>query len=208
MDMHYRVQRFFLYLLFKIYFRLTVSGVEHLPRHGSLIIAANHCSFLDPPIIAVAIPRQISFLAKKELFSTPLLGWWIDWVGAHPVDRKQGDIAALRTLMRLLKSDKAVLIFPEGTRSTDGVMQPHESGAAWLSVKSQVPILPVAVRGLFESMPRDAWFPKPNKVRIQVGEALTPPEASASNQEAVTQVRDQLQQRMEHLLQSLSPNKP
>jgi 1-acyl-sn-glycerol-3-phosphate acyltransferase len=125
-------------------------------------------------VIALALPRQITFLAKEELFSVPLMGRWIRWLGAHPVDRNRGDVKALRVAMRLLGEGKALLVFPEGTRSKDGALQPLEQGIAWLSLKASVPIVPLYIDGSYQSMPLGSLFPRPTPIRLLLGEPLIP----------------------------------
>lgn len=175
MQFHYKIQWFPLRLLARSYFRLTVKGIEHIPPTGPILLAANHCSYLDPPMIGLGLPRQISFLAKQELFRIPLLGMWLRWVGSFPVARGQGDMKALRTSLRLLKDDAVILLFPEGTRSHDGTLQPLETGVAWLAIQSGAPVLPVYVVGTQRAMPRGAWFPRPYRVIVDFGECLQSP---------------------------------
>lgn len=174
MQCHYRVQWCLLQPLVRSYFRLTAQGLEHIPPTGPVLLAANHCSFLDPPLIALAIPRQITFLAKEELFSVPILSWWIRWMGTYPVSRGEGDLKAIRTVMRLMENRKALLIFPEGTRSLDGKLRPLENGLAWMALKTGAPVVPVSLSGTFEAMPSHARFPRPRRVRMQAGPVLRP----------------------------------
>ena len=147
MQLHYRIHWYLLKPLIQSYFRLQTWGCENIPQTGPVLLAANHSSYLDPPLIALAIPRQITFLAKEELFRIPLFGRYIRWVGTHPVSRGQGDVKAMRSALKLLGENKALLVFPEGTRSFDGELQPLENGVSWLSLKTGAPLIPVYVAG-------------------------------------------------------------
>jgi len=174
MQIHYRIQRFIIKNLLRIYIRLTVKGKENVPSQGSVLVAANHCSYLDPPLLGLGFPRQITYLAKEELFSIPFLGWWLKSVGSYPVARGKGDIRVLKAALRLLKEDKTLLIFPEGTRSSDGQLQTLENGLAWLALKTGVAVLPVYTADTFRLYPRSARFPKPGLVRFLVGDPIIP----------------------------------
>ena len=177
MQKHYRFVRLLLQPVAKIYFRLRVTGEENLPRQGGLLLAANHCSYLDPPLIGVGLSRQICYLAKEELFRIPLFGLLLRWFGTYSVNRKQGDIRAVRTMLRLLQEDKALLIFPEGTRSENGRLLPLEEGLAWLSLRSGVPIVPLYVSGSWRALPRGRWFPRPHPVNVIIGKTIFPESA-------------------------------
>lgn len=174
MELRYRIQRFLIKTLVRSYFRIQVHGLERIPSSGPLILAANHSSFLDPPFIGLGVTRQVTYLAKEELFSVPLLGWWLKQVGSYPVARGKGDARILKTALRLLKEGKMLLIFPEGTRSTDGTIKPLENGLAWLALKAGVPVVPIYTRDTFRLMPRNARFPRPGRVQFHVSEPIEP----------------------------------
>ena len=174
MELNYRIQRFIIKTLARSYFRIRVKGKEHIPSSGPIILAANHSSFLDPPFIGLGLPRQVTYLAKEELFSIPILGWWLRLVGSYPVARGKGDARILKTALRLLKEGRTLLIFPEGTRSLDGNVQSLESGFAWLALKTGVPVLPVYTADTYRLMPKGARFPKPGTVWLHVSEPIRP----------------------------------
>ena len=127
-------------------FRLRVVGAQHVPRTGGLLVVANHISNLDPPILGVALPRPVSYMAKKELFALPVLGPILPRVNAFPVDREAGGTAALRASLRMLKAGRCVGIFPEGGRNVHGDKQ-EKAGAAFLARASGVPVVPAAIVG-------------------------------------------------------------
>ena len=110
----------------RVGFRLTAVGVERIPREGPLLLAANHLSMLDPALIGCMVPRELDYMAKRELFRVPGFGGLIRRLNAHPVDRSGSDSAALRLALRLLNAGRALLVFPEGTRGTEGRLQPPQ----------------------------------------------------------------------------------
>lgn len=136
--------------LFRLQFRLMgwkVRGVENLPPEGPVILAINHVSLWDPIVAASGLPRQVSYMAKEELFSVPLLGGIIRRLGAFPVKRGQGDMSAIRQALAVLKEDRILGLFPEGTRSKTGEIQKGLPGMVLLMEKSKAPIVPVKVYG-------------------------------------------------------------
>jgi 1-acyl-sn-glycerol-3-phosphate acyltransferase len=157
------------YAVSRVWFRLSVVGAERMPRHGHLIVAANHLSLLDPPLIGSASPRELDYMAKVELFGIPGLGGLIRRVNAHPVDRSGSDSGALRLALRLLGAGRAVLVFPEGTRGTEGRLGPARAGAGMLAALSQAPVVPVYVQGSGRALPRGAAVPRPTKVTVTFG---------------------------------------
>jgi len=126
--------------------RMRVLGAERVPRSGPLIVACNHVSYFDPPALGAALPRPIRYMAKTQLFEIPLLGPLIAALGAYPVDRSRGDVAAIKRSLDVLKTGAAVGIFPEGTRNPNGTIQ-AQAGVALLARLSGAPILPAYVDG-------------------------------------------------------------
>ncbi|MBP8257522.1 MAG: 1-acyl-sn-glycerol-3-phosphate acyltransferase, partial [Opitutaceae bacterium] len=137
---------FFHYLCMLIYdvlFRGDVSGTANIPSDGPFIVACNHASHLDPPIVGSQIPRQMAFFARKTLWKPGIASWWLDGVGTIPVDRDGGtDVAAIRRVLQTLQSGKAMILFPEGTRSPDGNLQSAKAGVGLIACKTQAPVLP------------------------------------------------------------------
>jgi 1-acyl-sn-glycerol-3-phosphate acyltransferase len=158
--------------LARVLFRLRATGIEQVPREGRLLLAANHASLLDPVLIGAALPRELDFLAKAELFRIPLFGGLVRRLNAHPVDRAGSDSAALRLALRLLADGRAVLVFPEGTRGTEGRLGPGRAGAGMLAALSGAPVVPVYIRGSGRALPRGAALPRPARVTVTVGAPL------------------------------------
>ena len=160
-------------VLTRLLFRLETRGTEHVPMHGPVLLVANHSSLLDPPLVGGMAPRPLTFMAKAELFRLPLFGWLIHELNARPVKREGADVAALRAALRALGEGAALLVFPEGTRGPEGTLRPPRPGAALLAVMSGAPVVPVLVTGSGRAWPRGAWLPRPAKVVVSFGPALT-----------------------------------
>jgi glycerol-3-phosphate dehydrogenase (NAD(P)+) len=164
--------RFILKTLILLYFRVRRLGREHIPG-GGVILAANHRSFLDPFAIGVCIPRPIYFVAKQELFKNPILGWFLNCMGAFPIRRGESDEESMETALRLLDRGEAVVIFPEGTRIRAGSLGKPKRGVGRLALQSGAPVVPIAITG--SERARDGWKIKPVKVHVRCGPALTFP---------------------------------
>lgn len=152
---------------------LTVTGLEHVPA-GPMIVVANHQSYLDPVVLGLALPRAGAFLSMAPVFRWPLIGWLADLAGAIPVPAPRGSVLAVA--VQVLKAGYPVILFPEGLRTEHGVWgsAPLKPGAARLALETGAPVLPVALIGLENVLPKGtAWprFGRPLVVRI--GPALT-----------------------------------
>ncbi|MDM7992668.1 MAG: lysophospholipid acyltransferase family protein [Candidatus Fermentibacter sp.] len=133
--------------VFRIVFGLRISVAGRIPRTGGLLIASNHISDMDPPVLGSCIPRTVRFMAKSELFRGRALSWMFTQLGAFPVNRRGVDRTALRTAESILGDGGALLIFPEGTRSMDGRPLPPKPGVGLLASKMGVPVLPAFLHG-------------------------------------------------------------
>ena len=160
--------------------RLRVRGAENVPDEGGVIIASNHASFLDPPVIGSGYRRRpIHFMARDTLWDSRFGSWWMSRVGCIPVARGTGDLKALKQTIRLLKEGKVVAMFPEGTRSEDGELQEPHGGIGFIIEKSGCSVVPAYIDGTFEAFPKGAKWIKPKKVSITFGKPITPEEFKA-----------------------------
>ncbi len=173
-------------ILFKIFLRLEVHGAENIPKTGSLVIASNHLSLLDPPVIGVAAPRKVHFMAKQELF-VPVLGYIYKTLGAFPVKRGGADRAAIKHGIEILQSGKVLAIFPEGTRSKTGSLGKLEPGALMMAGKSNAVIVPTAISGTDIKRCGRLW----PKVTVRFGKPVPFPQVGL-NKDVLQDLTDKL----------------
>ncbi len=170
--MFYTFVRFIGFLLFKIFFRLGIFGRENFPKEGPVIVAPNHASFLDPIIVGIGAPRKLNYLARDTLFKSRPFAKFLYLINVSPIRRETGDVNAFKLALNRLSQKKAVIIFPEGTRSRDGNLQDPKSGIGFLQVSSGATILPCYVKGSMEAWPRHSRFPRPRPVSVYFGKPL------------------------------------
>ncbi len=177
--MAYRLLKSFLIPLLMLLFRPKVTGLRNVPTNGAVIIASNHLSFSDSIFMPLVVPRNVTFLAKSEYFTSPGLAGFIKKLtfialGQVPIDRSGGkrSEAALLTGLRLLKEGHCIGIYPEGTRSPDGRLYKGRTGIARLAIESGAPIIPVAMFNTAEIQPTGQVVPKVRRVEMVFGEAI------------------------------------
>ena len=161
--------------VFKVVFRVRVVGKERVPTRGAYILAPSHRSILDVPFAAYVTPRTVRFLAKDDLFSTAFGRKLFDALGAVEVERGTADRGAMRALEGVLERGEPVAIFPEGTRRSGPEITELFAGAAYLSVKFGVPIVPVGIGGSEHILPKGKVLPRIHRVAVSVGRPLHPP---------------------------------
>jgi 1-acyl-sn-glycerol-3-phosphate acyltransferase len=177
--------------VYATYFRWRVFNSERAPLKGPVILASNHASFLDPPLIGAGLRRGVNYLARESLFRFPLMGWLLRNWECVPVDREGGGAAGLRAILDRLLSGGAILLCPEGTRSRDGQLQPARSGIGLAVIKSDAMVVPVRVFGTFAAYGREAKFPRPHRVAVKYGR---PMQFAALRAEAKTCSKPRLKQ--------------
>jgi 1-acyl-sn-glycerol-3-phosphate acyltransferase len=185
----YWIVRAILQPFFHLYFRMSRIGREHIPD-GPVIFASNHRSFLDPFVAGCMARRPIYYVAKKELFKKPLQAWFLNALGAFPVDRGNGDRETIETAKAILARGDSVLIFPEGTRVRPGPPGKPKRGVGRLVLETGVPVVPLAVIGTTDV--RKGWRIRPRKVRIRAGRPLTFPRVENPSRELAAAVTDRI----------------
>ncbi len=171
--MIYYFTYFFTKFLSFIFFPRTVKDWENVPAQGGYILASNHISNLDPVVLGISTPRRVHFMTKIEMFKNPFVGWWMKKLWAFPVKRGQADFGALKEALKCLKKGHPVLVFPEGTRRMDHKPLEPQPGTGFLALKSQVPIVPVYVKGSDVVMPPGTKFFKRSLVIVTYGKPFT-----------------------------------
>lgn len=165
----FRLMQFAFQLYCRLLFRIEVQGREHIPRHGKLLLAANHVSGYDPFVIGSLVPRVLYFLAKKELFINPVLGAVLRFLHAIPIDRRDLGHTTIRRVNELLAAGEAILLFPEGTRSRSGQIGEGKSGVGMLAAMNQADIVPVRIEGL-HGRPGSLW--RRPRIKVVFGPVL------------------------------------
>ena len=155
-------------LVFRIMYRLEVYGKENLPKNSDYIIAANHLSTLDPPLICSIIDRGVAYMAKKELFNHILLRWWLNWLGAFAVDREKLGFSTVKTIMSIKQTGWVLGIFPQGTRQEAGTISNVTKGFATIARKKKCGILPIGIIGT----DKKAKIPFTGKIVVRIGKLI------------------------------------
>ena len=158
--------------LFATYFRWSVYNSERVPVKGPVILASNHATFLDPPLIGSGVKRDINYMARKSLFRYPGIGATLRAVNAVPVDRDGGGGAGMKAIIDRLEAGGGIVLFPEGTRTKDGKLQPARSGIGLIVIKSDAPVVPVRVFGTFDAQWRRIRLLHPPRVAVKYGRPL------------------------------------
>jgi 1-acyl-sn-glycerol-3-phosphate acyltransferase len=161
----------------RIFVRIRVEGREHVPRHGAVILACNHRSFLDSFFIPLVVRRRVTFVAKAEYFDDPKTAWFFKSCGQIPIRREGGSASerALTSATEVLRAGKVFGIYPEGTRTRDGLLHRGHTGIARLALRGNVPIVPIGMIGSDEVQPVDSRMPKLFRpVTIRFGEPIDP----------------------------------
>lgn len=170
----YAFCRFVCWAACKMLFRFRYTGGENVPVTGPLLVVSNHQSHLDPVLIGVASPRQVGALARASLFVGPF-GWLIRSFGAVPVERGNAT-GGIRALLGMLRAGDGAIVFPEGTRTYDGKLQPFQSGFAAIARRGGATIVPTTIQGAYTALPRGAVFPRLRPISLTFNAPITPEE--------------------------------
>jgi 1-acyl-sn-glycerol-3-phosphate acyltransferase len=161
--------RSLIWLVSKGMFRMRVEGQRNVPTRGGILICSNHLSHLDPPLVGTAAPRMVYHMAKRELFKVPGLAAWMRTIGTIMVHRGQGR-QAIQDAVEYLRQGRAVVIFPEGTRSKTGVLMKGHSGAIVIAIAADVPVVPAVIIGSEKAMTKGSKAIKPVPIEVRFGE--------------------------------------
>ena len=162
------VTHIFYMIRFKLVYRLEVRGKENIPDNNEYIIAANHLSTLDPPLVCGIMDRGVAYMAKKELFDNPFLCWWLNWLGAFAVDREKVSVSTLKTVKTIKSTGWVLGISPQGTRQLDGEIKNVAKGFAAIAKSTKCGILPVGITGTEETK----RIPFTGKIVVNIGEVI------------------------------------
>jgi 1-acyl-sn-glycerol-3-phosphate acyltransferase len=161
-------------LYLKIYHRYKCFGIENIPKSGGCLLVSNHASFLDPIAIGIQINfRYVRFMARKTLFKNKFTKWWAESVGVVELDREKGsDLNALKKAIKVLKNGDLLAMFPEGTRTPDGNLQPAKGGLGFLALKAGMPVVPAYIDGTFKAFKKGSKFIKPYAITVYYGKPI------------------------------------
>jgi 1-acyl-sn-glycerol-3-phosphate acyltransferase len=166
----------FLWILFRVLawllFRFRTRGVEHVPRRGGLLIAANHASYLDIPALGCGLPRRVAFLGRHDLFPVPGLRWTCQWLGWIPIRLSRLDRQGFGKAIGLIKEGKAVVIFPEGTRTEDGALRPGRPGIGVIVAETGCPVVPAYLAGTHDVLPPGAGWIRLRPITVTFGKPM------------------------------------
>ena len=199
----YQVVRFLIWLVAKLYWRVTFEGLDNVPRTGPFVLAPVHRSFIDFGLVSGVTRRRMGYMGKESLWKSKLLGSFISMLGAYPVNRGAPDREALRRTLDLLEQGEPLVLFPEGTRRRGTVIEDLHEGAAFVASRAGVPLVPVGIGGSERALPKGKKVPRPVKIHVVVGEPLLPaPLAEGArhpSRRAVRELTVQLQKVLQEL---------
>jgi len=195
----YRFAKLVIGLMLLVWTRREVVGLKNVPRRGPVILASNHVNLLDPPLLAVVLPRRIVYMGKIELWKTPIIGPLYGLVGFIPVRRFEGDLAALRKAEKALQQKQVLGMFPEGTRSRKPGLGKGQPGTAIIALRTGAPIVPVAVSGT-EGVAVPRSFFRITRVRVLFGKPFELPKGHRLNTELVEQCTERIMKEIALLL--------
>jgi 1-acyl-sn-glycerol-3-phosphate acyltransferase len=154
--------------------RLTVVGTENLRKCQTAVYCSNHTSYMDTPVIFASLPFQFRILARKDLWSIPFIGWYLNRSGQMPIDtvNPRSTLSSLSGAAKAIRAGNSLFVFPEGRRTPNGQLRPFLSGAAFLAIRAQVPIVPMALSGVYELLPIHTHHFYPGKLTLAVGEPI------------------------------------
>ncbi|MCJ7666497.1 MAG: 1-acyl-sn-glycerol-3-phosphate acyltransferase [Actinobacteria bacterium] len=194
--------------IFKIFYRVDVTGLKKIPKKGKYIICSNHISYLDPVLMGAYIPRYTYFMAKKELFSVSFLSNLVTYLNAFPVARNGIDRNIFNTSLDILKNENVLGLFPEGTRSTDGIVRDGKKGVGLIAVLSGAPIITMAISGsnkIIQKPHKRIFFPK---IKIIIGDIIDTVSIADKNdrKKAIELIVDETMKSIKKLYNIISPN--
>ena len=156
----------------RLFFRFRVIHRERMIQSGPVILAMNHQSYLDPPLAGTTCDRAIYFLARRTLLNVPLLGWVLPKLNVIPVNQEGVDRSAMKAVIRVLQAGNGVLVFPEGSRTPDGTLQPAEPGMGLVIAKTFAPVVPMRIFGAHEALPRGGGRLRFVPITVVIGEPI------------------------------------
>lgn len=194
----YKLSFYIILTIYKVLFRIEVSGRGNLPEDGAILVCANHISLLDPPMLEIAVRKHTHFMAKEELFKIPILAQLIRAYGAFPVKRGAGDRQALRKSLELLQEGKTLGIFPEGTRSKTGEVQKGHTGVGMFALRTDAHVVPLAIIGPYRLF---------RKLKVVIGPPINMDDLKQAEKISSEEIRLASERIMEHIAELVRQNR-
>ncbi len=170
----YRWNQILSQVIFCALFRIRIINRGQVPLSGPVLLVSNHQSFLDPVLCGVGLHRELDYIARDSLFRNPLFAWLIRSLNAFPIQRDQADLGAIRTIIDRLRQGRAIVLFPEATRTRDGRIRTIKSGFDLIARKARATVVPVVIDGAFEAWPRTQPLFSTGNIKVLYGEAISP----------------------------------
>ncbi len=188
-------------LMGKVMFSFRCVHRERITEDGGTILAMNHQSYLDPPLAGICCHQEVFFLARSTLLDWPVMGWVFPRWNVIPVDQENADMKALKTIIRLVKAGHRTIVFPEGSRTPDGSLQPAQPGLGLIVAKTLAPVIPMRIFGAYEAFPRGAKWPSCRPITIVVGDPIrfSAEEVKAGGKQAYQQISEQVMTQISNL---------
>ena len=186
MSLFQTMVRWFFRILLTLLYRIRVHGLENFPDHDGLLVCTNHQSFLDPLIMGVICPRPVNYLGRKTLFKFPLIAWFLRWNDTIPIDREATGIGGMKETLRRIKRGESVVMFPEGTRSVDGELQPMMSGFCAVAKRTKATLMPIGFEGAFQAYPKNMKIPRPGRIHAVMGKPIPFTEYGELDDQSIT----------------------
>jgi len=181
-------------LLARVFFRMRVVNPERMIESGPLILAVNHTSYFDPPLAGICSRRGVYYLARKTLLEWPFFGPLFPAMNVIPVERDGNDMSALREVIKKIKEGNGVVLFPEGTRSKDGNIQPARAGIGFVVAKTGAPVLPMRIFGAYDAFPKNSKRLHFTQITVVIGEPLvfSPDDLASATRETYQALSDRV----------------
>ena len=195
-NIFYTISRAILWLIFKILFRIEVTGRENIPQSGGFILVSNHASFLDPIALGIACPRKLDYMGRHDLFDNLFFSKVLSLCRVFPVRRNSADLSALKEALSRLNRGSGLMVFPEGTRNLNNNFLKPQPGVGFLVTRTEVPIIPSFVRGTDVALPRGAKYIRPKKIGVHFGQQISIERRKPRNYQAIA---DEIMRCIKHL---------